>query len=332
MVAPLGIESIRMSDTNTPKDESAFWTSGRALDNGTSDVLFLPARGVNIALILLALEILYNAHFDLPHDDGCYSGEGLIARRNDELVGVAIFIEATAEDLGQKNLFLYGGVVPSWRRLGIGATLVQRALQAARSERESGVVIASLAPTDVTPAGMALPVQGLWSKLGFEVMDVQVTFLGYVTSQQPEPTASPMTAGVYAGGDDARDAAIVDMTNRMLKRAGVPALSLADLHYNIRQENHVVLLVDYGPRLAAAATLIFTDDNCLVETLVVDRAFWGRGTSDMLCWAVMRLAHERGCRTFHASVAKTNTAVQAVMRRFGWEPVHEITRMRCRWP
>lgn len=305
----------------------------RRLDNGTDDVVFLPARGVGLDPVLLALRALYDRDFDLPHDGGHYAGGGIVARRGDELVALAIWVEATAVESGQENLFLYGGTMPPWRGRGVGASLVQRVLQAARAERETGAVIASLAPTEVTPAGTAPAVRGLWSKLGFEVMDVQVIFRGYVTHEQPEPTASPFTVTVYTGGDDARDAAIVDMTNRMLgKRAGIPHLSLEDLHHQVRQEGHVLLLIDCGSRLAAAATLIFTDDNCCVETLVVDRPFWGRGTSDILCWAVMRLAHERGCRTFNASVAKTNTAVQVLMRRFGWEPVCEMMRLRRSWP
>jgi len=305
----------------------------RRLDGAPDDVGFLPARGVGLGPVLLALHALYGRDFDLPQDGGHYAGGGFVACRGDELVGLVIWVEAAAAEPGRKSLFLYGGTMPSWRGRGIGASLVRRALEAMQVERESGVVVASLAPTEVTPPGVTPVARGLWGQLGFEVMDVQVTYQVCATPQPPEPQDSPYTATSYAGGDDARDAAIVDMTNRMLgKRAGIPPLTLEDLHHQVRQESHVLLLIDGGPRLAATATLILTDDNCYVETLVVDRPFWGRGTSDALGRALTRLAHERRCRTLNASVAKTNTAVQALMRRFGWEPVCETTRLQREWP
>ena len=146
-------------------------------------------------------------------------------------------------------------------------------------------------------------------------------------------TTGRQSEGERERGDDARDAAIVDVTNRMLaKRSGIPFLTLEDLHHQVCREGNVLLLIDCGSQLAATASLILTDDNCYVETLVVDRRFWGRGTSDALGRALTRLAHERGCRTLNGLAAKTNTAIQALMRRFGWEPVCETTRLRFWWP
>ena len=305
----------------------------RPIDGGTDDVVFLPARGVGIDPVRLALQAVYGRDFDLPHDGGRYAGGGFVACRGDELVGLAIWVEAPAADPGKKNVFLYGGTMPSWRGRGVGASLVRRALEATRAEFESGEVIASLAPTEVTPANVSAVPRGLWRQLGFEVMDVQVTWQCCVTPQPPEPTCSPYSATIYAGGDNARDAAIVDVTNRMLaKRAGIPFLTLEDLHHQVCQEGNVLLLIDCGPRLAATASLIVTDDNCYVETLVVDRPFWGRGTSDALGRALTRLAHERGCRMLNGLAAKTNTGIQSLMRRFGWEPVCQTTRLRRCWP
>ena len=116
------------------------------------------------------------------------------------------------------------------------------------------------------------------------------------------------------------------------KRAGIPFLTLEDLHHQVCQEDNVLLLIDCGSRLVATASLILTDDNCYLETFVVDRPFWGRGMSDALGRELTRLAHERGCRTLNGLAAKTNTAIQSLGRRFGWEPVYEMTRLRRWWP
>ena len=304
-----------------------------AAEHQMDGVVFLPARGVGLGTVLLALKDMYGWDFDLPHDGGRYAGGGLVAFRGDELVGLAIWFEAAVADPGKKRLFLYGGTLPSWRGRGVGASLVRRALEATRAECESGEVIASLAPTEVTPVNISPVPRGLWRQLGFEVMDVQVMWQCCVTPQPPEPTGSLYRATTYAGGDDARDAAIVDVTNRMLaKRAGIPFLTLEDLHHQVCQEDNVLLLIDCGSRLVATASLILTDDNCYLETFVVDRPFWGRGMSDALGRELTRLAHERGCRTLNGLAAKTNTAIQALMRRFGWEPVCETTRLRFWWP
>ena len=304
-----------------------------AAEQQMDGVVFLPARGVGLGTVLLALKDMYGWDFDLPHDGGRYAGGGLVAFRGDELVGLAIWFEAAVADPGKKRLFLYGGTLPSWRGRGVGASLVRRALEATRAECESGEVIASLAPTEVTPVNISPVPRGLWRQLGFEVMDVQVMWQCCVTPQPPEPTGSLYRATTYAGGDDARDAAIVDVTNRMLaKRAGIPFLTLEDLHHQVCQEDNVLLLIDCGSRLVATASLILTDDNCYLETFVVDRPFWGRGMSDALGRELTRLAHERGCRTLNGLAAKTNTAIQSLGRRFGWEPVYEMTRLRRWWP
>ena len=304
-----------------------------AAEQQMDGVVFLPARGVGLGTVLLALKDMYGWDFDLPHDGGRYAGGGLVAFRGDELVGLAIWFEAAVADPGKKRLFLYGGTLPSWRGRGVGASLVRRAREATRAECESGEVIASLAPTEVTPVNISPVPRGLWRQLGFEVMDVQVMWQCCVTPQPPEPTGSLYRATTYAGGDDARDAAIVDVTNRMLaKRAGIPFLTLEDLHHQVCQEDNVLLLIDCGSRLVATASLILTDDNCYLETFVVDRPFWGRGMSDALGRELTRLAHERGCRTLNGLAAKTNTAIQSLGRRFGWEPVYEMTRLRRWWP
>ena len=303
------------------------------MDGRSDSVVFLPARGVGLGPVLLALKAMYGRDFDLPHDGGRYAGGGLVACSGDELTGLAIWVEAAVADSGKKSLFLYGGTMASWRGRGVGASLVRRALKAARAECESGELIASLAPTEVTPINMSPVPRGLWRQLDFELMDVQVTWQCCVTPQPPESTGSLYRASTYTGGDDARDAAIVDVTNRMLaKRAGIPFWTLEDLHHQVCRDDSVLLLIDCGSRLAATASLIITGDNCYVETLVVDRPFWGRGTSDALGRTLTRLAHERGCRTINALAAKTNTGIQSLMRRFGWEPVCETMRLRRCWP
>ena len=96
-------------------------------------VVFLPARGVGLGTVLLALKDMYGWDFDLPHDGGRYAGGGLVAFRGDELVGLAIWFEAAVADPGKKRLFLYGGTLPSWRGRGVGASLVRRALEATRA-------------------------------------------------------------------------------------------------------------------------------------------------------------------------------------------------------
>jgi len=225
-----------------------------------------------------ALEPLYGRPFELPGSHEKFDGFGLVACSGASVVGVGVCLEDVWGATTEPVWYLYGGVWPEWRNQGIGSSITDRILRSLREKVPSGHVVVSLPPAAVDEADN---VSVFWSKRGFVLMDIQVTFAGPPKHRPSDAELAPFKLRVYEGGDQRLDSHIVALTNKMLgSRVGVPPLTISKLQETTSRPGVSCFLVECGDRLAAIAMIVVECGNCYIDTLVVDRAFWGKGAAD----------------------------------------------------
>jgi GNAT superfamily N-acetyltransferase len=290
----------------------------------TLALAFKPARALGAAQVL----DFYADMAGLPRPTfwrpaGPCEEFGQAALIDNSLVGLfAGSLKAANDRLGERLLYLYGGVQSGWRRRGIGRLLMEALASACRDTGRRVTAIVTLNQEQATGAAPFLV------KKGFAEVAGSALYARDLAQAAPPPPAREVQC--YRGGDPALDAAIVDLYRRAYRgRPNVPELTIDDLRDQFADPGLVYFLVFDGDRLVGHANAQRSKGDCFVDTIQVARSHWGTGAADALALAITRHAHETGAGRIIGAADTTNHANRALMERHGLR-VTELTRRYCR--